>query len=168
MRKFILFTLVALVVSKAGFAQHDGKLKITVGPELGFATGNFSNNYSVSYGGTGQVEIALQENLRGTATSGIIFYNGKSLGNGVKNTGINIIPLRIGGKYYFTAGIYGAFQAGVGFLNKGLGTAFAFSPQVGYEFISKGDRGLDLTFKYDGYAKSGTIGGLAVRLAITL
>lgn len=166
--KKILFTVIVLSISLTASAQHDGTLKITVGPEIGFAVGNFADNYSLIFGGTGQVEIELQENLRGTATSGIIFYNGKSLGGGVKNTGLNIIPLRVGGKYYFTSGIYGAFQAGVGFLNKGLGTAFAFSPQLGYEFISKGGKGVDLTFKYDGYAKSGTIGGLAVRLALVL
>jgi hypothetical protein len=168
MKKILLFTIIAFSISIKGFAQHDGGLKITAGPELGFATGDFSNNYSLSYGATGQLEIKLQENLKGTFTSGIIFYNGKSLGNGVKNTGLNVIPLRVGGKYFFTAGIYGALQLGVGFLNKDLGTAFAYSPQIGYEFVSNNGKGLELTFKYDGYSKSGTIGGFAVRLAFVL
>jgi hypothetical protein len=165
MKKFILFTVIACIVSTAAFAQHDGTLKISVGPEIGFATGSFSNLYSISYGATGQLEIELKEKLKGTVTSGIIFYNGKSVGNGIKATGLNVIPLRVGGKYFLTSGIYGAFQMGIGFFNKG-GTAFAYSPQLGYEFISKGGKGFEIGFKYDGYVNS--ISGLAARFAIVL
>jgi hypothetical protein len=165
MKKFLLLTVFISSFALAVFAQHDGKIKVTVGPELGFATGSYSNSYSISYGITGQLEIKLNDKLSGTATSGIIFFNGKSLGDGTKNTGLNVIPIRVGAKYYLVSGVYGAFQAGVGFLNKG-GSAFAYSPQLGYEFITKGGKGIDLAFKYDGYVNS--VSGLALRIALVL
>lgn len=158
----------AICTSSLVMAQRQPAFKFSIGPELSIPTGNFSTGWSFGIGGTAQAEIKLQDNLNGTATTGIIFYNGKSLGGGVKNTGLTIIPIRVGGKYFFTEGIYGAAQIGVGILNRGFGTAFAYSPQLGYEFKTKSNKAIDATFKYDGYsAKSdvGTLGALGFRLA---
>jgi len=168
MKKIFLFAVSVMLISSAGFAQQDNKFKFSVGAELGIATGNFSNGYSFGIGGTGQIEFPIQDKFRGTATGGIVFYNGKSIGNGVKNTGLTVIPIRVGGKYYITSSVYGALQLGVGFLNKGLGTAFAYSPQIGYEFLSKNNKPIDIGFKYDAYAKNGTLGSLGIRLAFVL
>jgi hypothetical protein len=164
MKKVILFTVMVVGLSAAGFAQKDG-LKFSVGPELALPIGNFSNGWSFGIGATAQIEKSLQDKLYGTATGGIVFYNGKSVGNGLKNEGIAIIPIRVGAKYFLTDGVYGAFQVGLGFINKGIGTAFAYSPQVGYEFQTKSGKAVDAAFKYDGYSKNGTLGEIAFRLA---
>ena len=165
---FFLFSITAILISSGSFAQLDNKFKFSVGVELGLATGNFSNGYSFGIGGTGQAEFSIQDKFRGTVTGGIVFYNGKSIGNGVKNTGLTVIPIRVGGKYYLTSSVYGALQLGVGFLNKGLGAAFAYSPQIGYEFLSKNNKPVDIAFKYDAYLKNGTLGSLGIRLALVL
>lgn len=165
MKKIIVFTLVALCTSGLVKAQNDDKLKVSVGPELSIPVGNFSTGWSFGIGATAQVEIKLQDRLNGTATGGVIFYNGKSIGGGLKQTGITIIPIRVGGKYFFTEGIYGAAQIGVGFINKGIGTAFAYSPQLGYEFRTKSGKAVDASFKYDGYSKNGTLGAIGFRVA---
>jgi hypothetical protein len=164
MKKVILLTSISLCVSAIIFAQDKG-LKFSVGPELALPIGNFSNGWSFGIGATAQIEKSLQDKLYGTATGGIVFYNGKSVGNGLKNEGIAIIPLRVGAKYFLSGGIYGAMQVGLGFINKGIGTAFAYSPQVGYEFQTKSGKAVDATFKYDGYSKNGTLGEIAFRLA---
>jgi hypothetical protein len=168
MKKVILFTVFALVISLVSFAQLDNKFKFSLGAEFGVVTGSYSNGYSFGIGGTGQAEFPIQDKLKGTVTGGIVFYNGKSIGGGQKNTGISAIPIRVGGKYYLTSSVYGALQIGVGFLNKGLGTAFAYSPQIGYEFLSKNNKPVDIGFKYDAYAKNGTLGSLGIRLALVL
>ena len=168
MKKIFLFTVITTLISSGSFAQQDNKFKFSVGAELGLATGNLSETHSFGIGATGQIEFPIQEKFKGTATGGIIFYNGKSIGNGVKNTGLTVIPIRIGGKYYLTSSVYGALQIGVGFLNKDLGTAFAYSPQIGYEFLSKNNKPVDIAFKYDAYAKNGTLGSLGIRLALVL
>ena len=165
MKKIIVLMVVAVCTSCMLMAQSDSKFRFSVGPELSFASGSFSDSHSIGIGGTAQAEVSLQEHLYGTATFGLISYNGKSSGAGYKYKGETILPLRVGVKYFLSGGIYGAAQLGVGFLNNGGGTAFAYSPQIGYEFKTKSDKALDATFKYDGYSKDGTIGAIGFRLA---
>ncbi len=161
MKKLIVFTLVALCTS-AGYAQG---FKFSAGVELALATGNFSNTHSFGIGATAQAEVHLQDKLYGTAYGGFLTYNGKSAGAGIKYKGQSIIPIRVGVKYFLTEGIYGGLQAGLGFLNNGAGTAFSYSPQIGYEFKTKSDKSIDATFKYDAYSKNGTLGSFGFRLA---
>ncbi len=168
MKKIPLFLLMAFCASSALLAQNQPAFKFSVGPELGFATGTFATSHSVGIGASVQAEISIQEHLFGTATFGIISYAGKSYGSGLKYAGQTIIPLRIGAKYFLSGGVYCALQAGVGFLNKlnnEGGTAFSYSPQVGYEFNTKKGKAVDATFKYEGYSKNGTKGALGFRLA---
>lgn len=169
MKKTLLTSILLIAVSIAGFAQKDNGFKFSVGAELGFATGSFSTTHSIGLGGSAQLEFPLQDKLQGTAYGGILFYNGKSAGSGVKYKGATIVPLRVGIKYFLTEGIYAAFQAGLGFFNNNGGTAFSYSPQLGYEFRTKSGKAVDLTFKYDGYSKSGgTLGAFNIRLAYIL
>ena len=152
MKKIIMFMLVAFCISGTVMAQRSQNLKFSVGPELSIPTGNFSTGYSFGIGGTAQAELPVQQNFNVTGTAGIIFYNGKSVGNGYKYSGLTIIPIRIGGKYFFTEGIYGAAQIGIGIINKEYSTAFAYSPQIGYEFRTNSGKAVDVSFKYDGYS----------------
>jgi hypothetical protein len=166
MKKLLLSAAVILFASAACVAQRDNKFKISVGPELAFTTGSFSSTHSFGIGGSGQVEIPLQDKLQGVAYGGVIFYNGKSAGSGIKNKGVTIVPLRIGLKYFLMGSVYGGLQAGLGFLGGAAsGTAFSYSPQIGYEFQTNSGKSIDATFKYDAYSKDGTLGSLGIRLA---
>ncbi len=169
MKRIILFALISFCTSMMAMAQDQPKFKFIAGPELSLATGSFSDNSSFAIGIAGQVDVSLQEKLYGTLTSGIHFFNGKSIpGSGnSKTTGPTIIPVRAGVKYFVVGGVYTAFQMGVAFISNNIfynGTAFAYSPQLGYEFKTKTGRGVDATFKYDGYSKNG-IGAIGFRLA---
>jgi hypothetical protein len=171
MKKLLLFGVVVTVISLSAHAQDRSNFRFSVGAELGLPTGGFSNSHSLGIGGTAQAEISLQENLMGTATAGFLVFKGKSI-PGLSNANYPeqaIIPVRIGVKYFLTTGIYGALQTGVGFLNNDGGTAFAYSPQIGYEFESKNNKSFDVSIKYDGYAKSGgSIGYFGIRVAKVL
>lgn len=168
MKKSILVFALALLVSVAGFAQKES-FKFSLGAELGFASGSFSNTHSFGIGGSAQAEIPLQDKLNGVAYGGILFYNGKSYTGNLKYTGLTIIPVRVGVKYFLADGFYGTFQAGLGFLgNYGSGIAFSYSPQLGYEFNTKSGKAVDATIKYDAYSKNGTIGAINFRLAYIL
>lgn len=166
MKKIIVLMMGVICTSSLLMAQRDSKFRFSVGPELSFASGSFSETHSIGIGGTVQAEVSLQEHLYGTATFGLIAYNGKSSGAGYKYKGETILPLRVGVKYFFSGGIYGAAQLGLGILGGFYkGTSFAYSPQIGYEFKTKSDKALDASFKYDGYSKNGTIGAIGFRLA---
>lgn len=167
MKRIYLFAALLLASINMVSAQkkNDDGLRFSVGAELQFPTGSFSDTHSFGIGATAQVEYPIAENLNITGTGGIIFYNGKSVGNGFKYEGINIIPLRVGAKYFLVDGFYAAGQVGVGFISGGNGTAFAYSPQFGYEFKTKSDKALDASVKYEGFSKSGTLSQFGFRLA---
>jgi hypothetical protein len=164
-----ILIIVSICITSIAFAQKKDNVKFSVGAELAFASGNLSNTHSFGLGGTALVEIPIQEKLNAVAYGGILFYNGKSAGVGLKNKGLTIIPIRVGVKYFLTGSVYTSFQAGLGFLGSyGTGTAFSYSPQIGYEFQTNSGKAIDLTFKYDGYSKNGSIGSFGFRLAYIL
>ncbi len=167
MKKAFLSAIGILFLSAISFAQDKQDFKFSVGAELAFATGNLSNTHSIGIGATALVEIPLQEKLNGVAYGGFILYNGKSVPgvSGQKYSGLTIIPVRVGVKYFLTGSVYGCAQAGVGFLNRGGGTAFSYSPQIGYEFKTNSGKSVDVTVKYDAYSKSGTLSSFGFRLA---
>lgn len=169
MKKIILSILVVTAVYTASFAQNENNFSFSAGAELSFPSGSFSNTHTVGTGATVQAEYFVMEKLKATATFGVLAY----LGNSRAQT---IIPLRAGGKYFFTEGFYAGLQTGVGFLSGTYtGTTFAYSPLVGYEFKTKSDKSIDATLKYDAYSGSeydvtarsgvGTIGAIGFRLA---
>ena len=167
MKKKVLLPFLALFIAGLANAQDAQKFRFSVGPELGFATGSFATTHSVGFGATVQGEIPIQQNLYGTATTGFIVYGGKSVGGtNLKATSQTIIPIKVGIKYFFIGGFYGAAQIGLGILgNYSKGAAFAYTPQIGYEFKTKSGKAVDATFKYDGYSKNGTIEAIGFRLA---
>ena len=167
MKKIISLSVLVVCLSFAVFAQDSKGLKFSAGAELGFAAGNFSQTHSIGIGGSAQLEIPLQDKLQGVGYVGILSYNGKSSGVGNKYKGQTIIPVRVGVKYFLSGGIYGGLQAGLGFFSGfGTGSAFAYSPQIGYEFKTNSGKAVDATFKYDAYSKSGgSLGALGFRLA---
>ena len=181
MKKLILSLLIVVGASSLAMAQNESKFKVSIGPELSFATGAFSNTHSFGIGGSAQAEVLLQQYLYGTATFGVMIYNGKSSGPNTNFKAATIIPIRIGAKYFLSGGVYGALQLGVGFLSNtnpssnillpntnNSGSAFAYSPQLGYEFKTKKERAIDASFKYDGYSGNsniGTVGAISFRVA---
>lgn len=169
MKKVISLMIVSICVSLVGMAQN-GVTRFSVGPELGIATGTFGLGWGLGIGASAQAEHFFQENLSGTALVGFVSYLGKSIGNGLKYKAINIIPLRVGARFYPVEGFHLGAQIGLGFLTGGgsSSTAFSYSPQVGYNFKTNSGKPIDATFKYDGYTKDGTLGALGIRVALVL
>jgi hypothetical protein len=168
MKKFILVSLASCCILTTALAQKKDNVKLSLGAELALTTGGFSNTHSFGIGATGQLEIPIQEKLNGIAYGGIMLYNGKSYGPGLKFKGATIIPVRVGIKYFLTGSVYTNLQAGLGFIGGyGTGTAFSYSPQLGYEFQTNSGKSIDLTLKYDAYTK-GSLSSFGLRLAYIL
>ena len=167
MKKAIVLTLFAVCTSIMAMAQKDGKTKFSAGPEIGIATGTFGLSWGLGIGVSAQAEHFFQENVSGTALLGLISYFGKSYAPGKKYTAYTTIPLRVGVRYYIGDGFHAGLQIGVGFLSYGGSstTAFAYSPQLGYNFKTNKNKAIDLTLKYDAYTKNGTIGAIDLRVA---
>jgi hypothetical protein len=163
-----IFAVIAITaICSATHAQNsDKKFHFSVGPEVGFATGDFNNTHSVGIGATIQAENNIGGSTNITLTTGYMSYAGKSAGAGIKYKAAGIIPLKAGIKYFLSGGFYGLAQLGAGFFNNSGGTAFAYSPVIGYEFNTNSGKAIDASLKYDGYSKNNAnLGSVGVRLA---
>ena len=171
MKKIFLVIAISGICTGA-FAQkgNDKKFGFSVGPELGFATGDLNRTHSVGIGVTIQGDFNIAPSTAFTVTTGFLSYAGRSAEvTGTKNKAQIIIPLKVGIKYFLSEGFYGAAQLGAGFFSNyanRTGTALAYTPMLGYEFNTKTGKAVDAAFKYDGYAMNGTgLGSIGFRLA---
>lgn len=176
MKNSILFGCL-FFISASTFGQRMDRInttKFAIGGALGFATSNplkaqvGNKGWSLGAGGVIQLEHFFQENLSGIAEAGIISFAGRSSGPNTKNKAYTTVPVRFGANGYIGNLHLGA-QVGAGF-NKRNGesvTAFAYSPQIGYNF-TRNNAPLDFTVSYDGYAGHGGFSAFVMRLSLIL
>lgn len=172
MKKLCAMALIAIACTQTVFAQGGGT-SLSIGPELMTTTGKSGDTWGLGIGGSAQAEHFFKENISGLGYFGFNIFNGKSIAglNNVKYKSMNIIPIRIGARYYISEGFHTGAQLGVGFLSSGgvSNTGLAYSLQVGYNFNTKKGRSVDAALKYDGYSKSGgAFSSLGLRLAYNL
>lgn len=163
MKKMIL-SAVIMIAAFGASAQNNKALSFSVGAEVGAVTGNLGDFYSVALGATAQIDYKLVSNFAVTANSGFITFTGKKIsGTNLKYQSQTLIPLLIGGKYYFeNSKAYGALQLGSSFSTRsGGGSSFTYVPGIGYKFNDR----VDAVLKYTGYSGDG--GTFGVRLAYT-
>jgi len=170
---FFLFAfLLAATCSYAQRGDRYNTTKLSLGPALGFATSNplsdlpGNKGWGIGAGGIIQAEHFFQENFSGVAQAGIICFAGRSSGATTKNKAYTTIPLRVGANGYIGNFHLGA-QVGVGInsRNSESVTAFAYSPQIGYNF-SRNNVPLDFSVSYDGYAGNGGFSDFLLRLSL--
>jgi hypothetical protein len=175
MKKIMLLTVIAVAFSLMATAQREGKTRFSIGPELGIATSNPYKNipgnkgWGLGLGASAEVEHFFKDNVSGIVHVGLVGYGGRSTGSATKNKAYTTIPVTVGASAYAGSRIHVGAQFGVGLNNIGgiNQTAFAYSPQIGYNF-SKRDKPLDLTLKYDGYAGHGNFSAFGLRLSLFL
>lgn len=116
-----------------------------------------------------QIEHFFREQVSGSLYAGLIGFAGRAASSNTKNKAYTTIPVRAGVSYYLGNRIHFGAQFGVGLnsYNGKSATAFAYGPQVGYNF-SRNQKPLDLTLKYDGYAGNGGFSAISLRLSLIL
>lgn len=152
---------VALFFSTNVNAQSSPKFGI--GINVGVPT---SDAYNFAIGGDLRYQFDIDKQLSIPITAGYTRFLGKEIGNtGVNYADFSYIPVKAGLKYFFNdtgAGAYGLAEAGAGFSTRsGGGTAFVYSPAIGYSWSN----GLDLAAKYEGISNNGSTGYVGLRLA---
>lgn len=173
MKKVWMMFLVLSSIGSTVQAQNDGDTKLNVGAELMFPTGGLSTTHSMGIGGSLQLEHFFQNKLSGLAYFGYQNYFGKSVGNGtnLKFSNYNVIPVRLGARYYLGEAFHLGGQLGIGFVGASGSSnmALAYSLQVGYNFNTKKGRAVDMAIKYDGFARSGgSINSFGIRIGYNL
>ena len=175
------FKISALVLAFAGLAlgakaqTTTGTTKTTtsngiilsVGADAGIPTGNLSNNYNWSLGGSVQADIPVVSNqLFVTVNAGYnnIFGKKNIDGSGFDQPNIQLLPVKAGLKYFPVSHFYVQGEAGAAFLlNKSdlagddKSAAFLYAPQIGYQFPLGGKSYLDAGIRYEGTTKFSSV-----------
>jgi hypothetical protein len=135
---------------------------LSIGADAGIPTGNLSNSYNWSLGGSIQADIpVIQNQLFVTVNAGYnnIFGKNNIGGTGIDATNIQLLPVKAGLKFYPVSHFYIQGEAGAAFaLNKSdLGfdnsAAFLYAPQIGYQFPLGGKSYLDAGVRWEGTTK---------------
>ena len=141
MKQAVLVAILVVACSISAFGQATGSWRVGVGAEGGIPIGDFSNFASLGIGGIGSVAYVVDPNFEVTLKSGYLNFSGKDItvpGFGtISGTSGSIIPILVGGKYYFMPGdtrVYGDAEVGMFSISNGGGTKFGFAPALGAEF----------------------------------
>jgi hypothetical protein len=172
MKKVILSAFILSLAALSANAQKESteanSFKVSVGVEGGLPTGDLKTTSSFGIGGSIQGDYKATENFALTLTAGYISFSGKSvslLGESIKYPTLNIIPVLVGGKYYFTESVYGSAQVGISFVSatgESSSSAFTYAPGIGF-YVSPN---FDLLLKYQAASKNGsTLSFIGLRAA---
>jgi hypothetical protein len=153
--KILLAATLLLIASTSVIAQNG---RLSVGAELALPSGDYGDNAGTGFGGSLRYENPLGDNLGLMGTVGYLMYGTKTIESGAAGYSVkteytnSMIPIMVGGKYYFTEqqeGFYGMLQLGLTMLSSKFETtsnipgvpstsdtqsnsAFTWSPGIGY------------------------------------
>jgi hypothetical protein len=166
--KKTLFLLGILLTGFSAFSQNKNTgAELSIGVDGGFPlNSNFKDSHKFGIGGTAKFAYNFDENLALTLQSGYISFAGKDetiAGVTFKGESVHFIPVKVGGRYTFSNGIFLEPQLGVSFIGgSGSSTsAFTYAFNAGYRTTP----GIDISARYEGASKNGTLSFLGIRLA---
>jgi len=157
MKKLLLLIVIVAGATFSASAQSSSSEtgKFSVGAEVGLPLGKAKEAYNLVVGGSLKYEHPIATGTFVTISAGYNAFLTKSEYKdlGLKSS-IGWVPVKAGLKYYFDGvGFFGEAQLGAAFSTEtGGGTAFAYSPGVGYSF----DGGFEAGLRYEAYSKSGS------------
>lgn len=174
-----LIIISALTFNLQAQTEAPSKFKISVGPEIGLPVGDLSDRYDWSLGGTIEAEYSIAEDLGLTFNTG--FYNlfadnsGYILNETKYTKDLQVLPVKLGLKYFVAGGLFVQGEAGASFLlNKSdsgydKSTAFTYAPQIGYRIGLSNNEFIDASVKWEGSTKYSSQGSsnnlLGLRIA---
>jgi hypothetical protein len=155
----LLFILIILSITTA-HAQSTSSWRIGFGIDAGVST---ADAFKYALGGDIRVQKDFNQRWSGTFTTGFSHFFEKDHFAGYSQYGspYNVIPVKLGVKYFVANNLYLGGEAGAGFAFEQWGTSFLYSPSVGLAFKN----GIDLSLKYEDYTKDKATKNIALRLA---
>ena len=120
----------------------------SLGAELSLPIGTFGDIYSLGFGGSAQGNFSVAHDMALTLYAGYINYSLKQIyGSGSQG----YIPVLGGVEFDFAPNIFGSGQLGLTFYSKGGGSAFTYSPGIGFRL----SRNFSALLKYTAQSKGG-------------
>jgi len=157
MKKTIQLVLICSFFCVTAMAQSR-RTDPTIGLGVDFALplGSFGDEADFGFGASLLFQQPIAEALRFSVSAGYLRFSGGETFAGLKYRE-GYAPLKVGLKYFLTANIYGAAEAGVAISTangSGSGTAFAYSPGLGVELPLLKGNSLDIDLRYEGWTRS--------------
>ena len=152
MKNFFSLLILSFLLSTSLFAQKPG---ISLGGNVYFPVGDWSEFYSIGYGGSVTYEHPIAKNISGVIYSGYTYFGGETEG-----FNWTMVPLLAGAKFYFTPkqDWYMAGLLGVSFLTAkttllgieytASSTEFAGNINLGYEVKTSEKGAVDISAGY--------------------
>lgn len=171
----LVLSLAALTIgAKAQTTTPNDGIRLSVGVDAGIPTGDFSDSYNWSLGGSAQAELPIAKQLAVTLNAGYNNLFAKTIA-GIPTEDLHLLPVKAGLKFFPVDKFYIQGEAGAAFLlnkDKGAGTksaAFAYAPQIGV-LLPVGSNFIDAGIRYEGTSKftdgdGPTLNVIALRLA---
>ena len=153
---FLALTALVISVSTVSAQSHT---RLSLGAELSLPVGVFGDVYSFGIGASGQANFGIGGDAALTVYVGYLSYSLKSTyGSGSQG----YIPILGGVEVGLSPKIFGSAQLGVTNFTKGGGTAFTYSPGLGFRL----SKNISALLKYTAQSKNGaTSGAVGARVA---
>ena len=142
-------------------------IRLSIGPDAGFPVGSLSDTHNWNLGGSIQADFPIATGLDVTANAGFNNFFGKDYTFGPlsgKYQNINLIPVKVGLKYFPVENFYVQGEAGASFIaNKNSvgateSTAFTYAPQIGVLFPVGNKNYIDAGVRFESNTKFYTNG----------
>jgi len=159
MKKLILSLAIVTIATLSANAQTDkssSQLKVDIGVAGGIPSGSFGDSYSFGIGGYAKGSYNVAENIDLTLTADYKSFTGKTFtvaGQSFKAPSLGLFSALAGATYSMEGGFHIDAGLGLGAINNGGGTGFAYRAGVGYLINNM----LDITANYNGVSKNGTL-----------
>ncbi len=153
-------------------------VRLSIGPDAGFPVGSLSDTHNWNLGGSIQADFPIATGFDVTANAGFNNFFGKTYNAGlvsVKAPDIDLIPVKVGLKYFPVENFYVQGEAGASFIaNKNKigateSAAFTYAPQIGVLFLVGDKNYIDAGVRYESNTKFYTNGNsnnfFAIRVA---
>src|SRR5579859_8202528 len=150
-------TLTVNAQTKTSTTEPSGII-FSIGADGGITTGSFNDSHKSMVGGSIEADFPVADQFYFTANTGYNQFFGVNnvFGTGVQAPDINIIPVKLGLKYFPVSALYLQLEAGAAFItNKSTlgfertGT-FIYAPQVGTQIPLGGKSYLDAGVRWEG------------------
>jgi hypothetical protein len=157
---FSLLFILTLLFTSTTQAQTASTWRVGFGINAGAAT---SDAFEYALGGDIRIQKDFSQHLSGTFTTGFSHFFEKDHFAAYNQYGspYNVIPVKLGLKYFVGDNLYLGGEAGAGFAFEQWGTSFVWSPSVGLAFKN----GMDISIKYEDYTRDKATKDIALRLA---
>ena len=175
MKKFTKLTAATMAVAALFFTSNliaqttattatPSPWHLSIGIEPGIPTGNATDISSFEIGGTARLQYNADKSFAVMLTAGYYDFMGKTDPNNssVKFTSLEMVPVKVGAKYYAAPMFYIDGEAGFGFdMNYENHTKLILSPGIGYDSGS-----LDIGLRYENYSgNNNSFGLIGLRVA---